>query len=368
MNILNVTSIQKWRGGEAQMYMYFELLQEYKDLNQMILCPEDSVLAGKCKEKMQKHFTYTIEHKVFSLIKPIIKICKANKINVIHVHDSSALTASLLALPFLSNKVQIVLSRKRNNKIKDKFINRFKYSHPRIIKIISVSKAVEKIFDPIIKDKSRLTTIYDAIDVAAFVGLEKQHLIHEEYNLPKETKIIGNVAALTVQKDLHTFIDTAKIILAKTTDKQQIKFVIIGEGPLEDELIAYAKDQGIAEHLLFMGHRKNVNQLLSDFDVFLLTSETEGLPLTIYEALASQVPVVATCAGGIAEVVKNDSTGFVTDLKDANKLAEHVLELLINNELADHIKQNAYKLVKEHHDLKNIKESYYAFYKSLKIK
>lgn len=366
MNILNVTSIQKWRGGEAQMYMYFELLQEYKDLNQMILCPDDAVLSEKCSKKNQKCFTYTIKHKVFSLIQPIIKICRSNKINIIHVHDSSALTASILALPFLHKSVQIVLSRKRNNKIKDKFINRYKYSHPRIIKIVSVSKAVEKIFDTVIKDKTRLTTIYDSIDVSAFTGIKKHYLIHEEYKLPKETKIIGNVAALTVQKDLHTFIDTAKIILA--TAKDAIKFVIIGEGPLKEELVSYALDEGIAEHLIFMGHRKNVNQLLADFDIFLLTSETEGLPLTIYEAFASHLPVVATNAGGIAEVIKNNCTGFVTDLKDSTTLAGHVLELLENETLAHQIKQNAFQLVQEHHDLKNMKESYYAFYKSLETK
>lgn len=365
MNILNVTTTHEWRGGEAQLYQYFRLLEEFKDLNQMILCPENSVLSGKCTESKSKHYTYFKKSKVSSLIKPIIKICKEEKIDIIHVHDSNALTASLIATLFLPKTTRIVLSRKRNNRIKDKFLNRYKYSHPKIQKILSVSKAVEKIFDNIVHDKSRLVTIYDAVDVESFKDLKKENLIHQEYKLPLQTKIIGNVAALTSQKDIHTFIDTAKKIIDKKDPKLDIRFVIVGDGPLKDELHEYAKKLNVAEHVIFMGYRSNVQQILPDFDIFLLTSETEGLPLTIYEAFASKIPVVATNAGGIPEVIKNKETGFLTDLKDSENLSNYVLEILENPELAEKIKTNAYTLVQENHDLSCMQKQYYKFYKTL---
>ena len=368
MNILNVTSIKEWRGGEAQLYMYFKLLQEYDDLNQMILCPENAALFQKCKKNDYKCFTYKNKHKVLSLIQPIVTICKTQKIDIIHVHDSSALTASLIASIFLPKTTKIVLSRKRNNAIKDKFINRLKYSHPRIIKILSVSKAVEKIFDNIIEDKSRLVTIYDSIDVSYFKGISKKNIIHNEFGLSLNTKIVGNVAALTSQKDIHTFIATAKKIIAKKESTLDVKFAIIGDGPLKEELIEYAKTNQIEDEIIFMGYRTNVNEILPDFDVFLLTSETEGLPLTIYEAFASKVPVVATNAGGISEVVKNNTTGFVTDLKDSDNLSNHVLNILQDEELSNHIKSNAFKLVSDHHDLSNMKKNYYTFYSSINNK
>lgn len=363
-NILNVTTIHEWRGGEAQLYQYFRLLEDFKDLNQMILCPKNSVLSEKCIESKSKYFTYLQKVKVFSLIKPIIKICIAEKISIIHVHDSNALTASLIATLFLPKSTKIVLSRKRNNKIKDKFLNRFKYSHPKIHKIISVSKAVEKIFDNIIHDKSRLVTIYDAIDVEFFKNTKKENLIHKEYQLPLRTKIIGNVAALTTQKDIHTFIDTAKKITAKNS-KLDLKFVIIGDGPLKGELLEYTRKQELENQIIFMGYRSNIHQILPDFDIFLLTSETEGLPLTIYEAMASKIPIVATKAGGIPEVITNSETGFTTEIKDSDNLSTRVIQILNDEKLSEHIKNNAFKLVKSNHDLNIMKHNYYIFYKSL---
>lgn len=367
MNILNVTTTHEWRGGEAQLYQYFRLLEEFQDLNQMILCPENSVLSEKCTETKSKYFTYLKKSKVISLIKPIIKICKAEKIDIIHVHDSNALTASLIATLFLPKTTKIVLSRKRNNRIKDKFLNRYKYSHPKIQKIISVSKAVEKIFDNIVNDKERLVTIYDAIDVEFFKNVKRSNLIHQEFGLPLNAKIIGNVAALTTQKDIHTFIDTAKKIKAKNDLNIPIKFVVIGDGPLKEELIQYGKENGLGNDLFFMGFRNNVSDLLPEFDVFLITSLTEGLPLTVYEALASEVPVVSTEAGGIPEVISNGKTGFLASIKDSETLSEMTVEILRSSDLKENIITNAFNLVKQNHDLNVMKLNYYNFYRSINL-
>ncbi|WJS92856.1 hypothetical protein NYQ10_12250 [Flavobacterium johnsoniae] len=169
MKILNVTSITELRGGDAQMYTVYKLLKEKSDIKQYILCPNNSILSSICKNDKADYFTYTKNRlKLFNLTLAIINICNKENINILHIHDSSALNAALIALKFLNKSITLILSRKRNNKIKDKFLNRHKYSHPRIKKIICVSKAVESIFDKIIKDKSRLITIYDSIDVEKF--------------------------------------------------------------------------------------------------------------------------------------------------------------------------------------------------------
>lgn len=356
----------EWRGGDAQMFTSFKLLEEYKDLNQIILCPDTSVLSKKCIEHNSKHYTYSKVSKTLSLIKPIIRICKKEKVDLIHVHDSNSLTATLVASIFLPSKTKIVLSRKRNNKIKDKFLNRYKYSHPKITKIISVSKAVEAIFDNIIKDKNKLVTIYDAIDVTFFSKNTSKELIHKEFSLPKETLIIGNVAALTSQKDIFTFIDTTREIIDKKPMDLSLKFIVIGDGYQRAELEKYVALKNLKDDIIFMGFRNNIQELLPEFDVFLLTSLTEGLPLTIYEAFATKIPVVATNAGGISEVIENGQTGFVTNLKDTENLAKGVLKILNDKELAENIKTNAFELVSKNHDLNVMKKNYYSFYSSLK--
>lgn len=367
MKILNVTSITELRGGDAQMYTVYNLLDKKEDLKQYILCPEDSALAAICKNDDANFFTYKKNNlKLFNLASEIVKICKKESINIIHIHDSSALNAGLIAMKFLS-KTTLILSRKRNNLIKNKFPNRYKYSHPSIHKIICVSKAVEAIFENIISDKDRLLTIYDAIDVENFAKHTNKNLLHKEFQFSSDTKIIGNVAGLTKQKDIYTFIDTAKKIKLKNETTHPIKFVIIGDGPLKKELIDYAKSNDLENDVFFIGFRNNVIDLLPEFDIFLITSITEGLPLTVYEAFACKVPVVATEAGGIPEVITDGDNGFLAPLKDSESLSESVIKILQNPVLKEQIKTNAFKLVKPNFDLSVMEKNYFDLYKSLSV-
>lgn len=366
MKVLNVTSITELRGGDAQMYTVYNLLKEKKDIKQYILCPEDSILAGICKEDKANFFTYKKNKlKLINLVIAIIKICRKESITIIHIHDSSALNAGLVAIKYVNNSTSLILSRKRNNRIKDKIANRYKYSHPSIKKIICVSKAVEAIFENIITDKERLLTIYDAIDVKKFASNTTKNLLQKEFNLSPETKIIGNIAGLTKQKDLFTFIDTAKKIKEKNDNKIPLKFFIIGDGPLKLSLIDHIKANDLEDDVYLTGFRNNVTELLPEFTIFLNTSITEGLPLTIYEAFACKIPVVATMAGGIPEVVINGKTGFLANLEDSDALSDSIITILNNPELEAEIKTNAYNVVTKNHDLKTMQINYYEFYKSL---
>ncbi|WP_029269265.1 glycosyltransferase family 4 protein [Flavobacterium sp. KJJ] len=365
MKILNITSITELRGGDAQMYTVYKLLKEKSELKQYILCPHNSILAAICKNDNAIFFTYKKnKFKLFNLTVAIVKICKKESINIVHIHDSSALNAGLIALKFVKKCTSLILSRKRNNKIKDKFLNRYKYSHPKIQKIVCVSKAVEDIFDKIIPNKERLITIYDAINVEEFTHKSNQNLLHREFNFSPDTKIVGNIAGLTNQKDIYTFIDTAKKIKTNNGTNYPIKFIVIGDGPLKKDLIKYAKAASLENDLFFTGFRSTID-LLPEFDVFLLTSITEGLPLTIYEAFASKIPVVSTKAGGIPEVIVDGKTGFLASIKDTETLSKRVLEILENPDLEENIKTNAFQLVKQNHDLNVMQKNYYDFYKSV---
>ena len=368
MKILNVTSITGLRGGDAQMYTIYKLLKEKKDIKQYILCPHDSTLASICKNDNADFFIYKKNAlKLINLVTAIIKICKKENITILHIHDSTALNAALIAMKFLNGNTSLILSRKRNNKIKDRFLNRYKYSHSSIKKIICVSKAVEEIFDNIILDKQRLLTIYDAIDVENFAKKNNQNLLHKEFKLASNTKIVGNIAALTDQKDIYTFINTAKKIKAdiKANDKIDfdIKFFVIGDGLLKDNLIKYTQEIDLENDLFFTGFR-NVIDLLPELDILLLTSITEGLPLAVYEAFACKVPVISTKAGGIPEVITHGKTGFLAPIKDIDTLSKNVIEMLSNPILNESIKTNSYNLVKQNHDLHVMQKNYYEFYKN----
>jgi len=365
MNILNITTITELRGGDIQMYTVYNILKSYTDFNQFVLCPSDSELARKYIHDDSGFITYKKKNKIFSAINTIIKSVKQKNIDIVHAHDSSALSAVLLASWFFPKKVKIVFSKKRNKKVKKNIFGKLKYSNRKIKKIISVSKAVESVFHPIIRDKSKLITIYDAIDVKSFSKTKSKEKIHSQFGWNKDIKIIGNISSLENQKDILTFIDTAKKILNNIKEPEKIKFVVAGEGSKRKEIENYITQNQLDNYVFLLGFRSDVKDLLAEFNIFLLTSISEGLPLVIYESFAMKIPIVATKAGGTPEAVIHNQTGFLAEIKDSDKLSENVLLLLEKPEIAYKITENAYNLVNERFDLPILKNNYYQLYKSL---
>lgn len=366
MNILNVTTMRGLRGGDAQMYTIYKLLQSKKDLKQYILCPENSDLSKLCTHNNDPIITYKHnKYKAINCIKKLNESCKNNNIDVLHVHDSSALLYALIALKLSKRKPKLVLSRKRNNKIKSFFLNKIKYSHHYITKIVSVSKAVESIFDEIIINKDRLVTIYDAVDVKKISDKTNAKVLHKEFGLSEDTLLIANIAGLDNQKDLFTFIDTAKKIKNTSDNKLQIKYFIFGKGPQKEILQEYINNNQLQDDIILAGYRCDILDILPEINILLMTSIEEGLPLSIYEAFAAKVPVVSTDAGGIKEVVHTNLTGLISEIKDFKSLAKDCLLLLNDHALRTKIVENAFEIVSKHHDLKNFEENYYHFYKTL---
>lgn len=365
IRILHVTTITEWRGGDAQMYLLYNLLQGQGDITQWILCPDDSVLAGRCREDGARCITYAkARFKRLNAVRAIIAACRREDIDIVHVHDSSALTACLLAMRLLPARIRLVLSRKRNNPIGRNPFSRRKYASPRIARIICVSDAVARVFDGVVP-RARLVTIHDAIDVDAIAALGRHGRVHREFGLAPGTRLVGNLAGHTPQKDLATFLRAAAIILQRKPAQMPVRFLLVGDGPQRAQLQQLAADLAIAEAVVFTGYRSDAVELLAELDVLLVSSLTEGLPLTVYEAFAAGVPVVATDAGGIAEVVHHGRTGFVTAIGDSDALAGHVLEILGDDALAARLRREAGALVREGHTPAVFGDRYRALYREV---
>ncbi|UOB18266.1 glycosyltransferase family 4 protein [Abyssalbus ytuae] len=363
MKILHISTIREWRGGDAQMLTTYRLMNEYPDIQQIILCPVNSVLATKCQNEGIEHYTASRKGKQsVPFLKLIIKTVKQHHIDIIHVHDSNAFSLTLIALSFLP-KTKLVYSRKRNNRIKNNYFKKLKYNSKKIDKIVCVSEAVRNVFKGIVTDMNKVITIYDGIDTHQFKDNTNLSILHKEYNLPEETKIVGNVAGLTHQKDLYTFIEVAKKVLENTN--QKIKFFIIGEGGQKEDLLEYRNKHNLEKDIIFTGFRNDVDKVLPEFDVLLMTSVQEGLPLVIYEAFACNIPIVSTKAGGVAEAVVNNISGITAEVKDVEALANGVLKILNNAVFKEQLVAGGKKLSEEKYNLERMKKDYYKLYSSL---
>src|SRR5205085_4555838 len=107
------------------------------------------------------------------------------------------------------------------------------------------------------------------------------------------------------------------------------RLVLVGEGPEEPGIRALVGQLGLGEQVLFLGLRHDVARLLRAADLFLLTSISEGIPLTLIEAMAAGLPVVSTRVGGVGEVVEDGLTGLLAPSGDDGELADHLLRLAV---------------------------------------
>ncbi len=156
----------------------------------------------------------------------------------------------------------------------------------------------------------------------------KSNFLYEKYNISDDSFLIGTVARLVPVKNLKFFIDIA----ANFKDRDNIKFLIIGDGELRDELHTYAESLKL-DNVIFTGFLNNLEDIYAGLDLFVLTSLNEGSPVAIIEALTSGVPVVASDVGGVRDVLSEKFAKFLCNSNDINCFVEKIRYIIENYQL-----------------------------------
>ncbi|MBI3291042.1 glycosyltransferase family 4 protein [Candidatus Falkowbacteria bacterium] len=181
--------------------------------------------------------------------------------------------------------------------------------------------------------EKKLVTIHNGVQKLEF--LEKQ-AARSELGLPADKIIVGTIANFYPTKGLNYLIEAAKIITKK---KPEVIFRIIGFGDMENKLKDQIKKLNLGSRF-FLGEKLNGYRYLKAFDMYALPSVKEGFPYAILEAMAAGLPIVTTNVGGIAEMI-NDKNGILVEPKSAEALAEAIIKLMENKNLAEELSRQA---------------------------
>ncbi len=144
--------------------------------------------------------------------------------------------------------------------------------------------------------------------------------------LPPGHPVIGTVGRLEVRKGTDVLLEAAARLWRNGLP--ELRLLVVGDGPLRDELPALAARLGIADRVLMLGDRADVSDVLGALDVFVLPSRTEGMSNALLEAMATALPVVATAVGGNPEVVTAETTGMLVPPDDSIAMADAVARLV----------------------------------------
>jgi glycosyltransferase involved in cell wall biosynthesis len=332
MTVLHFSSATSWRGGEQQIVYLLEELQD-RSIKQIVLCVKGAPLADYCKRQAIAYFTYPKRGSIdLHPARLLNKLCKEHEVNLVHLHDSHAHTYACIAASIFKTKTPLVLSRRVDFPISSNPLSSWKYNHPAIKAIICVSHFIKSVIEPRIKNIKQIKVVHSGIDLSRFTHQKKDQL-RQEYDISPAAPLIVNVAAIAPHKDYFTFVDTVKYILEKRPDA---RFLIIGaDGGEADAVRQYVQRTELSEYIKFTGFRKDIPSVLPGADVFLFTSKEEGLGTSLLDALACKVPVVATRAGGIPEIIEHEISGLLGPVQQPQILAEQVVKLLEQQSLCE---------------------------------
>lgn len=189
--------------------------------------------------------------------------------------------------------------------------------------------------------KNRMSVIHNGIDLDAFekellhfTTQEKQKIRKQMYEAEPDDTVLLTIAALHPRKGLKYLLRAMKKIIEQ---KNNTRLIIIGVGPQKKELQKLTEKLKIQEKVNFLGQCENIPKMLKSSDLFVLPSVKEAFGLVLLEAMAAQLPIVATNVGGIPEIIQDRKTGFLVEPHDADALAKTILMLLKNKPLREKI-------------------------------
>jgi glycosyltransferase involved in cell wall biosynthesis len=207
----------------------------------------------------------------------------------------------------------------------------------------------------------RIFPVYNGVDLAKYNGMKKNvEIIKREIGIDPRHLVVGLVANLRRVKGIKFLIEAASLICEKRSD---VKFLIIGGNMKEpdytqDDMEALAKTLKVDQNVHFIGARNDVPDLISVFDIAVVASLSEGFSNTILEYMASSKPVVATAVGGNPEAVVQGKTGLLVPPGDSYALAEAILSILNDREMALEFGTAARKRAEEKFSLSSMIKSY----------
>ncbi|MBI3988606.1 MAG: GT4 family glycosyltransferase PelF [candidate division NC10 bacterium] len=190
----------------------------------------------------------------------------------------------------------------------------------------------------------------------------KSGQLREELGLLGEEKLVGIVGRLVPIKGHEIFLQAARVVAERLPS---CRFLIVGDGPERLKLQGMAEALGLSSEVLFLGWRRDLDRIYADLDLCTLSSSNEGTPVSIIEAMAAGVPVVATQVGGVKDLVTHHETGLLVPPGDAQALASAILTLLNDPEKAQRMARAAKARAYPFYDVKALLSRMSDFYHTL---
>lgn len=191
--------------------------------------------------------------------------------------------------------------------------------------VIPVSADAEKALKRVFGNKINIQLVLNGVDTVRFCKNRKNDAIRREFNIPADHVVILSVAVFRLQKRLDLWLQVVKKVIEA---RQNVSCILVGDGPLKQELQVKAEELKLGERFHMPGLRKDAPNFFDTADIFLMSSDFEGLPIALLEAMSMECAVVSTEAGGVTEVAEQNITGLLSPVGDVQALTANCIKLV----------------------------------------
>ena len=340
------------RGGERQL-LYLAAALRARGHRNTVVCRGGSPLEAEAKRQgfAVESLPYLMEWDPLSAWK-LRRLARRALRPVLHAHTAHA--AALAGLAASWGGLPWVAHRRVDFELSGALSRRLKYD--RAGRVVAVSRAIAGILERSGVPAARIAVVPDGLPVGAqereWAGgaeevfspasaQEKTHLrwqLAQRFGVAESDAWVGNLAALVPHKDHDTLLAAALLVLQK---RPQTTFLIAGQGPEQERLVKQIKRMGLTGKVFILGQVADPAPLLRALDLFVLSSWGEGMGSVLLEAAACGLPIAATTAGGIPEIVSDGSSGLLVPPRDPEALAGAILRLLEDGALARRLADRA---------------------------
>ncbi len=358
MKILHIELGKNFYGGAKQVFYLIRGLYGYGITN-ILVSPKGSEISKKVAPFLHKNYEVPYVGDLDVLFLPrLIFILKKERPDLVHVHSRKGadvwggIGAKILNIPS-------IITRRVDNP-EPFFWARLKYSFYK--KVVVISSGIEKILKKEGVDPKKIVVIPSGIDIGEYQKECVKDWFIKEFKLSEDNLAIGMIAQFIPRKGHEVLINAIPKII-KT--HPEVRFLFFGKGPLEHRIKEMVQSKGISEFVRFCGFREDIDKIISCLYMLVHPAYMEGLGVSLLQASAAGVPIVATDVGGIPEVVIDNFNGYLIPSGSVDGIVDKVLALIEDKELAKSMGEKGKRLVKERFSVDKMVSRYITLYNEI---
>ena len=320
---LHIDTARSWRGGQSQVMQTVLGLRALGQRATLVAHP-DGELLKRMREGTDLIPLAPRNDVDVGAAWRLSRVLKRLQPAVIHAHDPHAVAMASMALSIASPRPRppLVAARRIEFRIATNSFSRWKYSEVDCFIANCTAIRDRLVADGIPLEKTAI--VNEGVDVERIVATPPAN-VHAAFYLPVRAPIVGNVAALVAHKGHRHLIEAAALVVRELPDT---RFVVVGDGDLRASLARQIRDKHLDRHVFLAGFRTDVLELTKGFDVFAMSSTSEGMCTALVDAMAAAKPAVCTAVGGVPEVMLDGDTGFLVEARDHQAMAQKLILVL----------------------------------------